>query len=279
MFRDAHTLRMLAAGLAACAWLACRAQDETRAAPAAAPVRPASAEVVQPPPGSESRAAAAGNLLANPGFENGREGWSYRDTSPHWGDFEVVDFPVRSGAKAVRLPVAHAADQPPKPVKVYGVVQELSPASFPQRMGGWYRVDRWERSSEQTALYLQAVVIVWGDPRTPGLVNPRRPVAAMRNYQLRYYLTGIEEPPFQIQNARSEFFARGSPALGEWTEFDIPIREEFERLWGVVPQDYEMLSVLFEARWDNMPPASAVRADVYYDDLFFGSFPAGPRAR
>ena len=31
------------------------------------------------------------NLVANPGFEAGREGWSIREESPYWGDFDVVE--------------------------------------------------------------------------------------------------------------------------------------------------------------------------------------------
>jgi hypothetical protein len=216
------------------------------------------------------------NLLANPGFEQDRTGWSIREQSPHWGDFRVVDDPVRTGRGAVHLALAHGETLPPRPVKVYGVVQALHPERLPETVGGFYRVERWEPGAEATDLYLQVVAIVWlGRPE--GL--PGRPV----NHQLRYYLAGISEPPFLLANARVTFVSRGAPVMGKWCRFELPLRADFERLWGQLPEHIDKLDVLFEARWDNMPPHSAVRADVYYDDLFVGegtgnasAAPAGP---
>jgi hypothetical protein len=61
-----------------------------------------------------------------------------------------------------------------------------------------------------------------------------------------------------------------------WTHFEVPLRADFERLWGVVPEGYDWLDILFEARWDHMPRGTGVRADVYYDDLYL-DYGAGPR--
>jgi hypothetical protein len=213
------------------------------------------------------------NLLANPGFEAGREGWSFRDQSPHWGDFRIVGRPTHSGLAAAHLRLHHTPALPPRRAKVYGVVQELRPGRFPETLGGFYRVDGWEKSVEGTDLYLQLVVIVWGDPTTAERMA--KPGRAVSNYQLRYYLAGLEEPPFRLANARVAFVRRGPPPLGVWQRFEVPLRADFERLWGGVPQEFDHLSVLFEARWDNMPPRSGVRADVYYDDLYVGPGPVG----
>jgi hypothetical protein len=214
---------------------------------------------------AEGSAWPGENLLRNPGFEGGREGWSIRDQSLHWGDFRVVDAPVRSGRGAVHLRLHHGATLPPRPVKVYGVVQELEPGRVPETVGGYYRVERWDRvPADATDLYLQVVVIAWLPETEP-----------LANLQIRYYLTGLDEPPFRLGNARVVFVERGAPRLGEWRRFELPLRDDFERLWEHVPARAERFSVLFEARWDNMPWGHAVYADVYYDDLFVGDPPVG----
>ena len=118
------------------------------------------------------------------------------------------------------------------------------------------------------AVLLSVVVIVWSDPRIASIVRSERPLGDLRNYQVRYYLAGLAAPPFQLLNTRFAFVAKAPPKLGVWTHFEVPLRADFERLWGVVPQDYDRLRILFEARWDNMPEGSGVRADVYYDDLY-----------
>jgi hypothetical protein len=236
------------------------------AAPAEAPPAPAAAVPAAPAP--QEAAAPLGNQLVNPGFEQGREGWSYRDQSPHWGDFSIVESPVHSGSRAAHLALRQSADAAPQEVKVHGVVQEISPASFPQRLGGFYRVERWEKSSPEIDLYMQAVVIVWGDPRTPRIVNPISPPVMLQNYQLRYYLAGVAGPAMRVANSKIEIVSRDAPPLGEWVAFDVPLRADFQRLWGVVPEGYEMLRLLFEARWDNLPAGGSVSVDVYYDDLY-----------
>jgi hypothetical protein len=110
------------------------------------------------------------------------------------------------------------------------------------------------------------------------VVDPANPAAnaGLGNYQIRFYLAGLDEPPFLLRNARVAFVGRGGPELGRWTYFEIPLRAEFERLWGVVPSGYEKLRVLFEARWDGRPPGSRVEADVAFDDLFLGYVDRAP---
>jgi hypothetical protein len=224
---------------------------------------------------AEIVAERPGNLLANPGFEAGREGWSYPTYSKYWKDFEIAEAGARTGQRAARLRLERDPSSRPRRTEISGVVQELRPEAFPERLGGWYRVQRWEKESEPTDLYLQVVVIVWDDPRIGTIVRPERPVKGLRNYQMRYYLAGLEEPPFRLVNARLEFVDKGPPKLGVWTHFEVPLRSDFERLWGVVPEGYDRLRILFEARWDNMPAEASVHADVYYDDLYldYGAAP------
>jgi len=136
-------------------------------------------------------------------------------------------------------------------------------------------VERWEKDSKRTALYLQVVVIVWDDPQIASIIRSERPIGELRNYQVRYYLAGLEAPPFELLNTRFEFVAKTPPKLDVWTHFEVPLRADFERLWGVVPQGYDRLDIIFEARWDQMPQGTGVRADVYYDDLYL-DYGAGP---
>ena len=90
------------------------------------------------------------------------------------------------------------------------------------------------------------------------------------NYQIRFYLAGLVEPAFRLSNARLDFVTKGEPRQGEWVRFEIPVREKFQQLWGTIPANYEFIRILFEARWDNKQPGTAVSADVTYDDLFLG---------
>jgi len=218
-----------------------------------------------------------GNLLANPGFEEGETGWTYPVESENWGHFEVVESPVHSGRRAAHLRLRAGPEDQSKSVWVVGVMQEARPERFPDVVGGFYRVDAWNKGDARTDLYLQAVAIIWSD-EAGVVINRGRPSRSpIRNYQLRFYLAGVSKPPFVIANAQLSFVTREPPRLGEWTYFEIPLREEFQRQWGLVPEHYDSLRVLFEARWDNRPPGSTVVADAYYDDLFLGYVDAAAR--
>ena len=85
---------------------------------------------------AQALAEHPGNLLVNPGFEAGREGWSYPTDSKHWKDFEVVESGARTGHRAAYLRLERDRAAPPKRVEVRGVVQELRPEPFPERLGG-----------------------------------------------------------------------------------------------------------------------------------------------
>jgi hypothetical protein len=191
--------------------------------------------------------------------------------SPYWGKYEIVESPVHAGRRAAHLRLRAGGEDRGNATWIEGVMQEPAPERFPDVMGGFYRVDTWEKGSDATHLYLQAVLIVWSRD-APRVVDPANPEAnaGLGNYQLRFYLAGLREPPFLLSNAKVAFVGRGEPELGRWTYFEIPLRAEFLRHWGAVPAGYEKLRVLFEVRWDNRPPGSRIAADAYFDDLFLG---------
>ncbi len=54
-------------------------------------------------------------------------------------------------------------------------------------------------------------------------------------------------------------------------EFEAQVGEDFQRLWGAVPQDYESIRLLFEVRYDDKAQGEGpLEADMYYDDLYSG---------
>ena len=253
-----------------------------QASPAKPPVAHQSAPATPPPACKpvDAPTATPRNLLANPGFELGREPWTTMGSKP-WGAFDVVDTPVHYGKHAARL-LVDAPEGSTGEVKVFGVVQEIKDEAthgkFPDTLSGYYRVESWTKGDPSIDLYMQAVVIVWGDPRAARLVDPVKAATPITNYQIRFYLAGLEKPPFVLQNAHYVFVTKGPPKTGEWVPFDIPVRKAFEDLWGVVPENYEFLRVLFEGRWDNRHGTAPVHAEVYYDDLHLGYGPAGSNA-
>jgi hypothetical protein len=198
-----------------------------------------------------------GNLLQNPGFESGREGWLWKDHSRAWIDFSVVESQVHSGERSVRFSLDHPAGGRAKATQIAGVFQDLVVHPFPERVGGYFRVDEWSNDSKTTDLYLQVVVIVWGGQQLEKY-----------NHQIRYYLAGTPEPAFEADNVKIEIISPKPPPLDRWVGFDLPIAQDFKRLWGAVPSEHEAVQVFFEARWDNLEPNTALKADVYFDDLF-----------
>jgi len=179
---------------------------------------------------------------------------------------------VRSGNNALYLELDSSRPGAGRSARVLGAVQELRPPRFPKAVTGWYRVERWEKTEapnhpRPAFVYLQVVVVVVGDPRASQLVYPDQPDASIDNYQIRYYLAGASQPAFTLSNAKVQIVNESGPRLREWVRFELPIAEDFERLWGVTPENYDLVRVLFEARWDRKPPGTKVRAEVYYDDL------------
>jgi len=162
-----------------------------------------------------------------------------------------------------------------RPVSVRSATQEISPPRFPDRVAGWYRVDRWEYAPDEGALQLQIIVAAIGDPRTLEIVksdDPDDPEVnpKLDNFQLRYQLAGPSEELEGGGNIRYRLIGKGPPDLGSWLHFDLPVKSDFEQRWGTVPADFRELRIMFIVRWDDKEEGAALQADVYYDDLFFG---------
>jgi hypothetical protein len=203
-----------------------------------------------------STAGASGNLFPNPGFEEGADPWY---TLNEESGFTVTDEYAYSGTHSALLNMDDPVEASGQG-KVYYLVQDIEPEELPEYVEGYYRVENWERGTPLQ--YLQFVIIAWAPANFPPTSN---------NYQLRYIIAGIDSPPFDIGNAHFVFLSREDPVIGEWTKFSANVREDFQRLWNAVPEDFESLRLLFEVRWDYKEAGSgAPRGDVYYDDLYIG---------
>jgi hypothetical protein len=238
--------------------------DQAAAAPSKAPA----AQPRVPTP------LLVGNQLRNPGFEAGTQGWGEIGRRNAVG-FEFVSEPVHSGQGAAHLVASWQPGNRERPVSVRSVTQEISPPRFPDRIAGWYRVDRWEYGSDRGALQLQILVAAIGDPRTREIVKSNYPDGTevnpkLESFQLRYQLAGPTEAPEDGGNVRNRVIGKGPPDLGSWLRFDLPVKSDFEQRWGSVPANYRHLRIMFTVRWDDKPKGAALHADVYYDDLFFG---------
>ncbi|OGO51098.1 MAG: hypothetical protein A2148_06995 [Chloroflexi bacterium RBG_16_68_14] len=214
----------------------------------------------------EPNVAEEGNLFANPSFEEGGGPWFSLDT-PDWGKpFSVSQRQDHSGASSALLELR---SDDGGDARVYGVVQEIAPQEFPDLLSGYYYVGRWEQGTPKQ--YLQVAVIVHGASNIPPEAAPAG------NHQVRYLLAGVEGPPIEIGNARFVTVGTGEPEQGRWVRFERNVREDFQELWGAVPEGFEKLRVLFEVRWDDRQPADGPSAaDVHYDDLYIGPADGGP---
>lgn len=195
------------------------------------------------------------NLLQNGSFEQGVEPW-FALESENWAGFSITDRYAIDGRFSAYL--ALRAGKQDQGAKVFGLIQELSPKRFPKKLSGYYRVENWQRGTEKQ--YLQCVIIVWGD----------KAVSQYQNIQIRYVLTGIAEPPFVINNGRFVFVGDGEPILGRWVRFERDLHSDFLKYWGHIPENFEKIRVLFEARYDDKEPGTELSADVYFDALFIG---------
>lgn len=202
--------------------------------------------------------AADGNLFANGGFENGAEPWCSLASSAWGTPFAVSDAQTFAGDQSALLQL-RSDDGGAE--RVYGVLQEVAVDEFPETLSAEYFVERWEQGTP--IQYLQVVVIVWDADNAP---------VAVGNHQIRYIIAGVDTQPTFISNARYVMVSEEQPAVGEWVRFERDVRQDFLELWGSVPEGFDRVRVLFEVRWDQRTSdAGSSSADVYYDDLYFGT--------
>jgi hypothetical protein len=212
-------------------------------------------------PGDEGPApeAGGGNMLRNPGFEDGEAHWEWLSWSKGWAPFEISTGRRHSGQKAVHLPVSSEGET--RRTIVWGVMQKVPVGPvFPECLEGWYMVEEWERGAEKQ--YLQAVII--SDLKTD----------RGSDKQIRMMLTGMDEPSYNLTNARYFFCDEErplTPPLGTWVRFACRPKKWFHEAWGVLPGTGTSLRVFFESRFDDRPAGGqAVRAGTYFDDLYLG---------
>jgi len=201
---------------------------------------------------------ATANLLSNAGFESGVDPWHAMD-SPSWSpDFDVAGNLAHDGSHSVHLSLT--PPDTPALNRVFGVVQDIELTDLPEYVSGYYRVENWQKGTDFQ--YLQFVVIVFtSDPQT----------GQTSNKQIRYLLAGAASESFEIGNAKFVFIDEAEPRQSAWVHFGRNIRDDFEELWGSVPQNITSIRVFFEARFDS--PAEIrpqMAGDVYYDDLYVG---------
>ncbi len=201
------------------------------------------------------------NLFANPSFEEGPEPWISLETSAWGKPFSVSQRQVQSGANSALLEL-RSMEEGAGAARRYGVVQELDLEEFPDVLSGYYYVERWEQETPKQ--YLQVAFIVFDAANIP-------PEAGASNFQVRYVLAGVPEPPFQLTNGRFVMVGTEAPVLGQWVYFERNVRRDFEDLWGVVPDGFSKLRILFEVNWDDRTQADGLSAaDVFYDNLYLG---------
>jgi hypothetical protein len=196
------------------------------------------------------------NLFKNGSFEEDAEPWFSLKTE-NWNGFWISDRYAVDGRYSVHLPLRGEVGA--EGTMIFGAIQEVSPAEFPNRISGYYRVENWKRGTKKQ--YLQFVVIVWGDQDTPQYAN----------IQIRYIIDGITAPPFMIGNGRFIFLGSEEPQQSAWIPFHRDLRADFIEKWGHVPRGFEKIRFLFETRYDDKTPEEGnIRADVYFDQLYLG---------
>ena len=206
---------------------------------------------------TQGNSDVAANLFQNSSFEAGPDPWISLTTDAWGTPFSVSSEVDHSGAHSAYLALRAPGDASGS--KIFGVVQEVSPDHFPEVISGYYYVDDWLKGTPKQ--YLQFAVIAFGATNLPG---------GWGNHQIRYPLAGIDEEPFAIDNAKFLFLGKEEPPLGQWVYFERPVADDFQQLWGAVPEGYEKLRILFEVRYDDKVAGSEGKADVYYDDLYLG---------
>ena len=207
------------------------------------------------PPPLATPSPPEGNLLTNPGFEDGDQGWLAPQQSA-WTSFTVVDRTAHGGSRAMRLQLP---GDPSTASHTAGGVQALDTRVFPDFLSGFYRVDSWRPNTGKQ--YLQfAVRVVGGD------LGDDAP-----SHELRFVIAGTERDAPATRDPHLFFISRGEPVISRWTYFSYPVGHAFESRFGKLPLRWDSIQVSLEVRYDGITAdASFEAADVYFDDLYMG---------
>ena len=224
---------------------------------AASPTPPAMSTVE----GGETPQPASGNLFGNPGFEDADKGPWFSLKLPQ---FEVSQEQAHTGRASAFLKLRETEQA--SGGKALSLVQEPTPAAFPEFISGYYRVDNWQKGTPKQ--YLEMVVIA------VGATNMAQPYP---NHQIRYLLAGVSAEPLTVGNGFFVFVSKEEPVQGQWVYFERNIKEDFAQLWQAVPEGYSNLRIIFEVRYDDKQAGGGrPEADVYFDDLYLGSAAGNP---
>lgn len=198
-----------------------------------------------------------GNLFRNPSFEEGREPWTWRSESASWNNFEISSERAHSGGHSAHV---RLENQPGRPLaRIWGIIQDPKLHRMPEKIGFWYRVENWRKGTR--VQFLQLVVMVSSE---------FIPASGQQTMQLRYILYGLDEVPYPEQPLNARFLVRSPEraAEGEWIHFETNLREDFLRTWGQVPDHFQKVEFIIEARYDDHPPEGvSVSGDIYWDDF------------
>lgn len=205
-----------------------------------------------------------GNQLRNPGFEAGQEPWF---AIASWKTSFALSTEVsHSGTHSAVLTLDSGEGGAALGTRVYGMVQDIRPAKFPEKIAGYYYVEHWQHGTPRQ--YIQCVVAVLGAHNIPAVARQAK------NHQIRYVLAGVDQPPMPMANVHYMFLHTHQPALGQWIYFERHLAADFQAVWGEIPQGYEALRIFLEARWDHRQAADGVSsARVFFDDVFVGDLP------
>lgn len=201
------------------------------------------------------------NYLANASFEEGRLPWFNlaTDGNKYWSDFRVTDAQAHSGSKSALFELRSEGREA---TCVMGVIALFEGVPIPAHIGGWYRVEDWQRGTPLQ--FTQVVVSLHG---TRGYDHPPG-----IGTQIAWILDGLDAPPYPMGNRKFFPVGKKRPVQGRWQRFDIDLARDFEEAWGPLPTDYDQMYVFFEARYDQRLAGAErpVHADVYFDDLYLG---------
>ncbi len=200
--------------------------------------------------------AESPNLLINPSFEEERKGWSWREASPYWHDFEISTQRSHRGSHSAHL---HLVSEQKRVPQIWGIMQTLPLQNLPGVLSFWYRVEHWQQPVARQ--YVQVVVMVHADSYFGGPGDTLR--------QVRYILGGLEAPPYKdVTNTKYQMVGPKVPRQGVWTRFATNLAEDFKQAWGPLPARFSKIEVFFEVRYDDPIPAGKMAsADVYWDDF------------